>query len=179
MVLTKDRDFAQRARLWLSHAENFGTDWVGTNGHLNELSACLAWHGLRAVKKRNAIRQRRAALLNRLLKDIEQIRVFPDPEDHAFYVYPLILHAGVDRARLVRALTKLGVETQPGYITPPLHEYPAFRNCRRAPLPVTEELSRATLLLLPTQITSETTERDVRWLAARVRTGFTLTGGRP
>ena len=178
MVLTKDPDLARRVRLWLSHAENFGAAWVGTNGHLNELSACLAYHGLKAVKTRNAIRQRRAALLNGLLVGVEGIRVLPDPEDHAFYCYPLILHAGVDRDRLVTALARLGVQSQPGYITPPLHEYLAFKHCRRASLPVTEELSWKTLLLLPTQITSETTEADVHWLAARVRAAFTLTGGR-
>ena len=174
MVLAKDPDLARRARLWLSHAENFGTPWVGTNGHLNEVSACLAYHGLKVVKARNRVRQQRATLLNKLLQDLP-IRVFPDPEDHAFYVYPLILHASVDRDRLVKALTRLGVQTQPGYIIPPLHEYQAFRNCRRSPLPVTEELSRKTLLLLPTQITSETTEADVRWLAVRMRAAFTLT----
>ena len=177
MVLARDPDLARRVRLWLSHAENFGTTWVGTNGHLNELSACLAYHGLKAVKTRNAIRQRRATLLTALLQGLP-IRVFPDPEDHAFYAYPLILHAGVDRDRLVTALARLGVQSQPGYITPPLHEYLAFKHCRRASLPITQELSRKTLLLLPTQITSETSEADVRWLAARVRAAFTLTGGR-
>ena len=174
MVLAKDPDLARRVRLFLNHAENFGASWVGTNGHLNELSACVAWHGLRAVRARNTIRQRRAALLNRLLKDVEQIRVFPDPEDHAFYVYPLILHAGVDRARLVKALTRLGVETQAGYIQPGLHEYLAFQNCRRGPLPVTEELSKKTLLLLPVQITSETTIADVQWLARQMHRAFEI-----
>ena len=172
MVLARDPVLAKRARLVLNHAENFGTEWVGTNGHLNELSACVAYHGLKAVKARNTIRQCRAALLNHLLKDIEQIRVFPDPEDHAFYAYPLILHAGVDRDRLVKALTRLGVESQPGYLIPPLHEYPAFRRFRRASLPVTEELSRATLLLLPVQVVSTVTEADIRWLAARMRLAF-------
>ena len=171
MVLTKDPDLARCVRLWLCHGENFGALQVGTNGHLNELSACLAYHGLKTVKARNRIRQCRAALLTSLLQGLP-IRVFPDPIDHAFYVYPLILHAGVDRDQLVKALTKLGVQTQPGYLMPPLHEYPAFEDCRRTPLPVTEELSRKTLLLLPTQITSETAEADVRWLAARVRAGL-------
>ena len=171
MVLVINPDLARRVRLWLSHAENFGVPWVGTNGHLHEMAACLAWHGLRRVTARNRIRQRRAALLNRLLSGLP-IQTFPDPTDHAFYVYPVILKPEVDRDRLVLAMAKLGVQSQPGYIQPPLHEYPAFRDYPREPLPVTEELSRKTLLLLPVQITSETTDADVRWLAARVRAAF-------
>ena len=174
MVLAPDPEAARHVRLWLSHGENFGARHPGTNGHLNELSACVAFHGLRRVQSRNAVRRLRAALLTRLLQGCP-LRVFPDSNDHAFYVYPAILEASVDRPRLVAALARLGVHSQPGYIEPPIHEYLAFSEYQRR-LPVTEELSRKTLLLLPTQITSCTTAADVRWLAARIRMAFAIIG---
>ena len=175
MILVRDPELTHRARLWLRHGECFGAQRPGTNGHLGEFAACVAYHGLQRVGMRNRVRQRRAALLTRLLEGCP-VRVFPDPSDHAFYTYPLILEPSVDRQRLVGALLRLGVRTQPGYIQPPLHEYPAFRRHAR-PLPVTEELSRKTLLLLPSQITSCTSAADVRWLAARIRLAFQVIGG--
>ena len=174
MVLTADAEIERRLRLRLSHGENFDSPDVGTNGHLHEVAACLAWHGLMSVARRNAVRQARARQLNRLLAGLPV--QLPDPTDHAFYVYPVMLDAGVDRDRLVRVFTRLGVHSQPGYIQPPIHRYPAFAGCERRVLPVTEELSMKTLLLLPTQITSATTRQDILWLAARVRAAFSALG---
>ena len=46
-VLTDDPDLASRIRKFISHGENWSDPVVGTNGRLNEVTACVAYYGLK------------------------------------------------------------------------------------------------------------------------------------
>lgn len=172
-LVTADDGLAHRARLWISHGENFGwshdgDNWgralaVGLNGRINELTACVAYHGLRSVLANNARRRELARVLRRRLSGRTDL-AFPDEDGHALYVYPIVLAEGVDRAAFVKGMRARGIEVGEGYVRPPLHQYPAFRQYQRIPLPMVEALSERRLCLL-SQVRPPATIEDMRYLA--------------
>lgn len=168
-LLTDEDDVTERARRWLSHGENWLGPEIGLNGRLNELTACVAYFGLLNVHKMNAWRRRLALELWRGLRDEPRVGVLTPEEiqHHGLYVYPLIVHDGVDRAALVQRLRKLGVEAREGYLTP-LHRLPAFRDAWHGPLPVVEELEDRRLVLL-FQVRPPARIGHMRWLAVCIK----------
>jgi dTDP-4-amino-4,6-dideoxygalactose transaminase len=171
MVLTDDHHIAMRARLFISHGENWGK-WedgasIGINGRLNEITACVAYYGMKEVKANNARRRVLAGVLwERLLNRSELLLPGPDAIDHhAFYVYPfrLVDRTRVSRAMLIKRLKALGVEVGAGYITPPLHQYEALPKAT-VKLPVVEELSEQSLCLL-SQVRPPATKDDMHYIA--------------
>lgn len=170
-IVTDDNSLATLARLYVNHGENFRLDSpyqqlplnVGLNGRINELTACVAEHGLRHVLERNAQRRRLAAVLHRRLAGHPKMTLL-DTTGHALYVYPFLLSPGVNRSFFAAALRATGIEVGEGYIQPPLHLYPAFAACRRTPLPVAESLS-AQLLCLLTQVRPPATTADMHYIA--------------
>lgn len=167
-VVGNSTDVMERARGYLNHIENWSQIAVGLNGRINEPIALIAWHGLTALRDRNAARRRLADVLIRELRGHPKIRTLPNPARHALYVFPVVLADGVDRASFAENLKGLGVEVGCGYLTPHLADYPAFKTCRRAPLPVVTELSERSLCLF-SQVRPPATAADMRWLAARIR----------
>lgn len=170
-VLTDDGDLAARIRRYLSHGENWGGEDTGINGRLNELTACVAYHGLKDLPRHNAHRRRLATELWRLLKDESRLQGILTPQQlqhHALYVYPFRVSDQVDRARFVTNLRKLGVDAGEGYIRPPLHKYPAFAAYATTPLPVVEDLSERSLVLLY-HIRPPATLTFMRWTAQAIR----------
>lgn len=174
-VVTDSDALAQRARLYVSHGENFAWDkvsesprdtpWLvtGVNGRINEITACVAYHGLIRVLERNQKRRQLAAVLQQRLGGHRKLTL-PDTTGHALYVYPFLLSSIVSRRLFAGKLRKAGIEIGEGYIVPPLHAYPAFRRCQRGPLPVAETLSAQTLCLL-TQVRPPATEADMHYIA--------------
>jgi dTDP-4-amino-4,6-dideoxygalactose transaminase len=148
-MVTGSQRRSDQARLLANHAENFGTKWVGYNYRPNELTCCVAWHGLQQLHTRNF---ERMALAKRLASQMHKIPYLMPPESdsydgrHVFYVFPFLVYK--NRARFVSRMKERGVSVGAGYITPPLHKYPAFRKYARGPLPVVDELSSKTLCLL-------------------------------
>ena len=171
-VVGNATDVMARARGYLNHIENWSALAVGLNARLNEPTALIAWHGLRALKQRNLARRRLARTLVRELADAPGIAVLPDVAEmlpvHALYCFPLVLAKGVDRARFADNLKRLNVEVGEGYLTPHIADYPAFKACRRVPLPVVTELSERSLCLF-TQVRPPATAADMRWLGKQIR----------
>ena len=153
MLLTRRDDIAAMARRFISHGENWQDVHVGMNGRMNELTACVAYYGLQELGTRNAARRRMAIDLWQDLQNRWDPRIFPLPEDHiqhhALYVYPFRVRPDVDRTAYVARLNAAGLTATEGYLVPPLHQYPAFKRFHVCPLPVVEELSSRTLVLLP------------------------------
>jgi perosamine synthetase len=178
MLVTNRDDVAKRARLFISHGENFlqarprmlqdgDRENIGINGRLNEPTACIAYYGMKEVHANNARRRVLASELYRLLRHRAELQLLGPDEiyHHALYVYPFRL---VDRTRLSRStflarLKKLGVEAGGGYITPPLHKYGPLPGAR-TPLRTVEELSEQSLVLL-SQVRPPATKDDMRYVA--------------
>lgn len=165
-MVTNDTRVATAARLVASHGENWAYPEVGLNGRLNEPTALIAYHGLVDVLARNARRRQLARVLEHELAGLDLI--LPEIDGHALYVYPLILPAGQKRATFVERLRSRGIEVGEGYITPPLHDYPAFAQYRRGRLPVVEDLS-ANRLCIFTQVRPPATNAAMRYLAREIR----------
>lgn len=163
-VYTADAGIARKVRLLINHAENFGDRLVAGNGRIAELTACVAYYGMREVRQRNAVRQVMARALGEILRGFDVIA--PDPAGHAFYVYPLIVPRGMPG--LAERLRGAGVQCQAGYIQPPLHVYPAFLDAKRDDLPNTEALSTDRLLLFP-QVTPTATVEEMEQLGMTIR----------
>ncbi|MDP3767573.1 MAG: DegT/DnrJ/EryC1/StrS family aminotransferase, partial [Dehalococcoidia bacterium] len=161
-LVTSDDRLAERARRYVSHGENWGYE-VGLNGRINELTACVAYHGLRSVLANNARRRELARILRWSLSGRTDLAL-PDEDGHALYVYPNVLAEDVDRAAFVKGMRARGIEVGEGYIRPPLHQYPAFRKYQRIPLPMVEALSERRLCLL-SQVRPPATIEDMRYLA--------------
>lgn len=148
-MVTGDHERSDQARLLANHAENYGSKWVGYNYRPNELTCCVAWHGLQQLHTRNyermALARRLASRANRLFKNPSLFYLNTDGS-HVFYVFPF--QVDKNRARFIDRMKRKGVTVGAGYINPPLHKYPAFRKYCAKPLPVVEELSSKTLCLL-------------------------------
>ncbi len=152
-AVTNDPEIAHRMRLLMNHGENFGAEDVGLNYRPNELTACVAWHGLQELGQRNIRRRQLAYKLEYEALDLMcgmRPVGFPEytREDHVFYVYPFTVKA--DRSKFIKRMAKHGIPVGAGYITPTLPHYKAFRKYARGPLPVVEELSSRTLCILST-----------------------------
>ena len=159
-LVTNSDKVAEAARLFMNHGENFHQREVSGNGRMNELTACVAYHGLLELDERNDRRRELAWSLRKHLRlngfwDWEDRRLGPAwfPEEgewdtHVFYVYPFLI--GHDRSKFIKRMSKHNIPVGAGYITPPLHKYPAFRKYARGHLPVVEELSSKTLCILST-----------------------------
>ena len=169
-VVTDDNDLAERMRRFISHSENWGGFDVGLNGRLNELTACVAYHGLVALSANNAKRRALAMELWRQLKDETRMRILSpkDIERHALYVFPFTVADNVNRAVFVRRLKKMGIEAGEGYIRPHCGHYEAFKDAVRGPLPVVEELSEKSLVLLY-QVRPPATVAHMRYVAMAIR----------
>ena len=173
-IYTRDERVAEACRLMVNHGENFYNgdrfrnerrDICGENGHVNEQTACLIYHGLVAVVERNARRTSLAGILRSIIGDHPRV-TFPDLDRHALYVYPLVLDR--DHTGVARKLAERGVEVQTGYIQPTLDQYPAFQRYPKGDLTVTHAMSRERLLVFP-QVTPTATESEMEELGTEIR----------
>lgn len=149
-LVTNSSKVAEVARLHMNHAENFGADYVGLNYRPNELTCCVAYHGLLELEERNQRRQALAGVMGEhrfYHDDMNRDAAFHfDKGDHVYYVYPFTIKS--NRERFIKRMAKRGIPVGAGYIQPTLNHYKAFRKYARGPLPVVEELSGKTLCLL-------------------------------
>lgn len=151
-VITNNDGVAERVRAFVNHEENFGYRTVSPNYRMHELIACLARHGLKDLDARN---ERRQALAFTFASECETwkaraewLDVTGPKVDHVFYVTPFVLERGINRDRFVKRCAKQGLVVGPGYITPPLHHYAAFRRYATRPLPIVDDLSFKRLCLI-------------------------------
>ena len=178
MLVTDNDDIAKRARLFISHGENFlqarprmlqdgDRDNIGINGRLNEPTACIAYYGMLEVEANNDRRRVLADELYGLLCHRSELHLMGPDEiyHHALYVYPfrLVDRTKISRRTFLERLKKLGVEAGGGYITPPLHKYGPLP-AARTPLRTVEELSDQSLVLL-SQVRPPATKADMRYVA--------------
>jgi len=168
-LVTNSERIAGKARLLMNHAENFGSDGVGYNYRMNELTACVAWHGLKDLDQRNKKRQQLAGILNEIRYFHPCIyRVVPSAEEsHVWYVYPFLVRNGRSRRVFAKRMKAKGIHVGQGY-TKPLHLLPAFRKYARGPLPVVERLWKKELCLLDC-VRPPATEEDMRYVAQSMR----------
>ena len=164
-LVTNSDKVAETARLFMNHGENFNRKEIGYNYRMNELTACVAYHGLLELDDRNV--HRRVLACNTWGHAMQDAGVAGSVScwprsyagDHVFYVLPFTLAPWIDREKFVKRMKRRGVYASGGYLTPPLHHFKAFKQYARGRLPVVEELSFKTLCL----INDLTPDKPISW----------------
>jgi dTDP-4-amino-4,6-dideoxygalactose transaminase len=146
IAVTQNDEIANRMRLVMNHGENFGSYEVGYNFRPPEPIACIGYHGLIELEKRNTRRQELAADF------YHAIRYYKDEprivrKDHVYYVTPLVVHK-MKREELIFKAKRVGVTLGAGYIQPPIYFYNAFKKYMRRQLYTVNELSVSSLSLI-------------------------------
>jgi len=174
-LVTNSAKVAEQARYIVNHGENFGRDTIGLNYRPNELTACVAYHGLIELGENNRERIALAEALTSLIQNEPKLERFIEiPESvkfdgsHVFYVYPFKIRNFPRKKFATRMLHRHGIAVGQGYITPCLHEYKAFRKYARGPLPVVEQLSRESLCLFSHVVPGNTVKEMERTVDAMV-----------
>ena len=174
-LVTNSSQVAEEARLLMNHRENFPHQkQVGYNYRINEVTACIAWHGLMELEERNRKRQELALVFGREviahhgLKCVDPPDAFVRPESHVFYTFPLLFHNHhhIPRSLFISRMKRKGYAVQAGY-TQPLHTLPAFRKYQRGPLPVVEDVHKRLCLL--NNVRPPSTEKQMREMAIAMR----------
>ena len=176
MVVTQDRDLAERVRRLAGYGEPHRESMSGKDGrtrllvegfhlHLDVLQAAVLRAKLPHVRRWIVRRQRLAAEYARLL-DGADVRVPTSPPGfrHVFRSYVVRVKR---RDRVRKRLLERGISCSLLY-TPPLHLQPAYRYMghKRGDFPVVERLA-STLICLP--LYPEMTDDAVQLVAQEVR----------
>ncbi len=133
MITTRDAKLAQFARSLRHHGVgaslddvvNFGNDWC-----LGEINALLGMFQLKRVDENVEHRNRSVDLYRQRLGNEKWLTIpsHPDNVRHAYYKFPVLLDASLDRDRFRRMLwSDFGIENGAIY-DPPCHLQPVMRN---------------------------------------------------
>lgn len=152
-MICQDSRVAERARLLMNHAESFYERSIGYNYRPNELTCCVAYHGLLELEPRN---KRRSELVKLAMPNVHV--KYPS---HVYYCAPFTID--VNRKLFLDECAKRELKLGGGYITPSLEKYPAFRRYCRGPLPVVTQLSERSLCLAYT-LTPDRSDRYAKWV---------------
>lgn len=174
-LLTDSRRVAEEARYLANHGENFGREAVGLNYRPNEVTCCIAYHGLMELNENNRQRILLAEALTSFIRDEKKLQPFIEiPESikfdgsHVFYVYPFKLKGVSRKVFAKRMLDRHDIVVGQGYLNPPLHKYPAFKRYCRQSLPVVETLASDSLCLFSHVVPGNSVSEMLRTVEAMV-----------
>jgi dTDP-4-amino-4,6-dideoxygalactose transaminase len=163
MVCTADAGLAERLRRMRSHGMTsqtldrhkghaFSYDVVeaGHNFRMDELRAALGRAQLEKLEEGNRRRREIAEVYRQRLGKAEGLILpFADPRGILnFHIFPVLLPAGTDRAKLMAALAAAGIQTSIHY--PPIHLFAHYREAfggTAGQLPRTEAFAARALTL--------------------------------
>lgn len=154
-IVTSDPELASRARhltttAKMPHRWAFEHDEVGYNYRLPNLNAALGCAQLEQLAHRLACKRRLSGRYLSAFAGMEGAAIFPEPPgcDSNHWLNTLLLSPGQAHRRdaLLDRLNEAGLQCRPAWT--PMHRLPMYRDCPRAPLPVTEDLA-ARIINLP------------------------------
>lgn len=163
-ILTSDERLAEELIKIRQHGaiQKYHHDRIGHNYRMEGIQAAILNVKLRYIMQWTAIRQERAALYHKLLRDCLQLTL-PQTADTNQHVYHLFVILCQDRDTLRSFLGKKGIETGLHYPIP-LHLQKAYASLgyQIGDFPVAERLSKE-MLSLP--ISEQLSEEEVRYIA--------------
>jgi dTDP-4-amino-4,6-dideoxygalactose transaminase len=134
LVVTDDEALARRMRLFADKGWPRATNertylFLGLNYRMNELTGAVARAQLPKLPGVVLRRRAAAARANVGLAGLAGVTVPPDPGDHVYWQYPLLLDpaSAGDVHAWAHALIAEGVPSTPGYLTGPLYAAPVLR----------------------------------------------------
>ncbi|MCL6557902.1 MAG: aminotransferase class I/II-fold pyridoxal phosphate-dependent enzyme [Firmicutes bacterium] len=169
MLVTKDPDIAERARLLVNQGRAAGVveyehQEIGYNYRLTNLQAALGLAQLERLQEFLAAKRRNAALYRELLNKVPGLgwqQELPERRS-SWWLFSVLVNPsdfGQDRYVLARRLQAAGIKTRPLFL--PLSRQPAYAGYGLKTCPVAESLHRRGLNL---PSASFLTEEDVRYV---------------
>jgi dTDP-4-amino-4,6-dideoxygalactose transaminase len=142
--------FARLNRYYGSGAGKTNFERLGRHMMLPEVSAVLGIYQLRRVEEFVARRNQIAQVYNEAFSRLEGVSIVACPHGNrcSYYKYPITLNSKVDKEKLVKTLTNLGIETGTVFY-PPCHMQPVYKrqNLDGSYLPVAKEVLSRTVTL--------------------------------
>lgn len=149
MVLCRDQEVAERARLLRNHGmtQQYLHHLVGFNSRMDELQAAVLLVKLRHLDRWNQARRERAAYYTELLADVPEVTP-PAVDPHGVHVFHQYVIRAPRRDQLLEHLRSHGVGARVFYPRP-LHLQPCFAELgyREGDLPEAERAAREVLAL--------------------------------
>ncbi|MDQ4490346.1 DegT/DnrJ/EryC1/StrS family aminotransferase [Sinomonas sp. ASV486] len=163
MLTTSNAEWAERARRLRQHSASVSAAErheavrapaeqyleLGFNYRMTDVQAAIGLVQLGRLPEMVARRRELAAAYRAALDDLPGFRLVEDPLDGTTNYQSLWAEIGdefyLDRDRLLDALAAEGISARPGIMA--AHLEPAFVGTARVPLPVTERLTRSTIIL--------------------------------
>jgi len=169
MIVTDDRKLAETVKLLRNYGQKtrYACDMEGINSRLDEIQAAILRVKLRRLNSFNKRRRHIAALYQKCLAEMGEMRLPMIGDNTRQGVFHLYVIRCQKRDALRSFLAKRGIETQIHYPVP-LHLQKAFAHLgySRGDFPVAEKLVRE-ILSLP--IFPELTDREVVRISALIR----------
>jgi perosamine synthetase len=167
MITTDNSELAAYARSVRHHGQgesleaivNLGNDWC-----MDEMSAAMGVYQLKRLEENVEHRNRVVEWYRRELKDVDWITVplYPENLRHAYYKFPVMLAAGVDKKKLRQImLDEYQIELGAIY-DPPCHLHPVFQKelgCYEGMFPKAEAALRRQVCL---PVHAAVSEEDVK-----------------
>jgi dTDP-4-amino-4,6-dideoxygalactose transaminase len=149
VVCTSDPDLAARIGRLINFGLEPGTRIsadIGMNGKMSELHAASSLAMLDRIEQVVALRQRNAARLRAAVGPGAHLRYQAGSELSTWQIFHVLCPTPEMRDRVVALAPAHGVQVRTMH-DPALHTHPAFADCRREPLPVTEAAAARALAL--------------------------------
>ena len=146
-ILTDKKELAQRAKHLTTAAKvpdrwNYVHDEIGFNYRLPNVNAALGCAQLEQLPKFLASKRRLFQLYSDAFRGLDGAKIFREPSERLsnYWLQTLILKQEdvMQRDAILLATNDLGVMTRPTWTL--LHKLPAYVDCPRAPLPISESL---------------------------------------
>ena len=156
MIVTNDKEIAEKAmslkNLAFSKERRFLHTDLGFNYRMTNIHAAIGLAQFEKIDELVERRRRNAHLYNRLLGDIEGIRLPVEKEwaKNVYWMYSILIENefGMNRDELMEKLSAKGIETRAFFI--PMHEQPVFKNrglFKGENYPIADDLSKTGMYL--------------------------------
>lgn len=142
MVTTNSRELADRVELLKSHAfekPRFIHRWLGFNYRMTDLQCAIAYAQMEHADKKVRRRREIAHTYTKLLKNINEIEVHPEPPwgKSCFWMYSILIKKSFGRSRdeIMELLAKKGIGSERFFY--PMSRQPVFLNGKDSRYPDT------------------------------------------
>lgn len=172
MVVTNNREFAERSRLFKSQGQDPNNRYwfpvIGYNYRMTNLEAAIGLAQLEKIKIHIRNRRNIAKSYFRELKDMKSL-ILPIEKEYAYNVYWMfnvtLKDVKVDRDRVIKKLLKYGIEAR--YIPYPLNTLPPYRKIAEGKTFPAAKMIAARSITLPTH--ENLSQEDIEYVCNKVK----------
>lgn len=144
MIVTNNRDFAEKARLirnhgkpkpWVSYHTHIGSNW-----RMSELNAAVGLTHLNRLEEFIEYREKIAGIYTESLREVPEVKIILPCAKSSWYKYIVILPKRINRGKLKASLKKKGINLAGEVYETPLHLQPIFKKHSRERFLIAEDI---------------------------------------